>query len=140
MDNSVKAGVKPQSLFDRAQMAHNRRRRYLSLLIIIVLMSALCLYQLEKNRYHMTQSQVAHRQAVKRLADKINPNHAEVASLVRLPGIGPMKAQAIIEYRQNILATKKGQNIIFGCASDLEKVRGIGSKTVDNIKEYLVFE
>ena len=140
MSNSVNVGKNPQSSFDRAQMAYNRRRRYLLLLIIIVLMSVLCLYQWSENRYHVSQLSAAYRQATERLADKVNPNRAEAASLVRLPGIGPMKAQAIIEYRQKKLATNQKQNIIFSCANDLEQVKGIGPGTVENIKEYLVFE
>ena len=37
------------------------------------------------------------------LDEKINPNDAPLASLVRLPGIGIGKASAIVAYRENLL-------------------------------------
>lgn len=65
--------------------------------------------------------------------EKINPNTADAASLVRLPHIGPARAQAIIEYRDSAGATR------FTCPADMEKVRGIGPKTVEQIEPWLAF-
>ena len=56
---------------------------------------------------------------------------AAVASLMRLPGIGRVRAM-------DIAAGRSQQP--FGCAADLERVRGIGPKTVEKIKPYLTFE
>lgn len=52
--------------------------------------------------------------------DWIDPNTASSASLQRIPGIGPRKAQAIVEYR-----AQHGPRP-FEKADDLKKVRGIG--------------
>jgi competence ComEA-like helix-hairpin-helix protein len=73
------------------------------------------------------------------LADGINPNTASVASLVRLPGIGRVKAEAIVVYRQNFSASGKNARA-FKDASDLDKVSGIGPKTVEDTKRFLKFE
>ncbi|MEW6299236.1 MAG: ComEA family DNA-binding protein [Thermodesulfobacteriota bacterium] len=59
--------------------------------------------------------------------EKVNINTADKAALEALPGIGPAKADAIIEYRQ-----KTGE---FKTVSDLEKVPGIGEKTVEQLKD-----
>lgn len=68
-----------------------------------------------------------------------DPNEAPVASLVRLPGIGLARAQAIVAYRQ-AFAVENGGNPPFRSCSDLQKVRGIGPKTVQNISQWLKFE
>ena len=36
------------------------------------------------------------------LEDTINPNTASLGSLLRLPGVGPQRAQAIVDYRTKI--------------------------------------
>jgi competence protein ComEA len=58
---------------------------------------------------------------------KVNINTADKAALEALPDVGPAKAAAIIEYRQ-----KMGG---FKTVSDLEKVPGIGDKTVEKLKD-----
>ena len=73
------------------------------------------------------------------LASRINPNDASVASLVRLPGIGIGRARAIVTYRENF--SKKDPNRpAFRNCDDLQKVKGIGPKTAENISEWLKFE
>jgi competence ComEA-like helix-hairpin-helix protein len=71
-------------------------------------------------------------------ADRINPNCATSASLTRLPGIGMARAEAIVAYRNDSVATNNKQ--AFGNYKDLEKVRGIGPKTAQKINEWLKFE
>ena len=66
---------------------------------------------------------------------KLNPNIAAAGELAELPSIGPKKAQAIIDYR---VSTNKEK--AFEGTSDLEKVKGIGKKTVEKIKQWIVFE
>ena len=70
---------------------------------------------------------------------KINPNDAPAASLVRLPGIGVVRAGAIIAYRENV-SRSDSNNPAFETIEDLEKVKGIGPKTSENISEWLKFE
>ena len=57
-------------------------------------------------------------------ADKVDINSADAATLAAgLNGIGAAKAEAIVAYR-----TENGP---FQSADDLEKVKGIGAKTVE---------
>ncbi len=74
-----------------------------------------------------------------KLESRINPNYAPVESLVRLPGIGVSRAGAIVAYREKFGDTDGG-NPVFQSCNDLQKVRGIGPKTVQNISEWLKFE
>ena len=73
------------------------------------------------------------------LDQKINPNDAPIASLVRLPGIGIGKARAILAYREEF-GEQNGNKPAFQNPNDLQKVKGIGPKTVENISEWLKFE
>ena len=73
------------------------------------------------------------------LQSAVNPNTAPAASLVRLPGIGPSRAEAIIAYRNN-LVKGKGQVVVFRDANDLQKVKGIGPKTTEKMRRFLEFE
>lgn len=72
------------------------------------------------------------------LAGRINPNNASVASLLRLPGVGMVRAEAIVTYRRDFAATDGRR--AFESYKDLEKVRGIGPKTAQKICEWLWFE
>jgi competence protein ComEA len=57
-------------------------------------------------------------------AGPVNVNSADATTLAReLDGIGPVKAQAIVEYRQ--------KNGPFRSAEDLLKVEGIGQRVLD---------
>ena len=67
---------------------------------------------------------------------KLNPNVATVGELAELPSLGAAKARAIVEYRQS----RTGNENAFKNADDLEKVKGIGSKTVEKIKPWLEFD
>jgi len=73
------------------------------------------------------------------LNSRLNPNTAPVESLVRLPGLGIGRAGAIVEYRENI-NNKKSASLAFQNCDDLQKVKGIGPKTVQNISEWLKFD
>jgi competence protein ComEA len=67
-----------------------------------------------------------------RFEKKININLAYTADLQRLPGIGKVTADRIIEYRE--------QNNGFGKIEDLMKVRGIGAKKFGKIKDLITVE
>jgi len=58
----------------------------------------------------------------------ININQASQESLEKLPGIGPVTAQAIISYREESLFTR---------VEEIQKVPGIGPATFERIKIYL---
>ena len=73
------------------------------------------------------------------LEEKINPNDVPLSSLVRLPGIGFGRAEAIVAYREDF--TRKDSNsLAFRNCDDLQKVKGIGPKTAQDICEWLKFE
>lgn len=61
------------------------------------------------------------------VAFPVNLNTATQAELEALPGIGPSKARAIIEYRE----TEGG----FGTAEELQEVTGIGPKTWESLRD-----
>jgi comEA protein len=63
---------------------------------------------------------------------KININSALAADLTRLPGIGEVMAERIIEYRESNGSFKKTEDIM--------KVKGIGEKKFEKIKEFLAVE
>lgn len=63
---------------------------------------------------------------------KININTASVEELDKLPGIGHVKAQAIVDYR-----TTNGP---FKSPEDIENVKGIKEGTFSKIKDYIVVQ
>ena len=71
------------------------------------------------------------RQKVLTATEHIDPNTASVASLRRLPGIGPMRAQMIVQYRQ------RHGPAAFQTAKDLQNVPGVGPGTVRRIAPFL---
>jgi len=62
-------------------------------------------------------------------AGKININTANLSELDQLPGIGPVLAQRIIDYRE--------QNGLFSGPEELQNVSGIGAKTYEKMAPYL---
>ncbi|HEY6018659.1 MAG TPA: helix-hairpin-helix domain-containing protein [Candidatus Paceibacterota bacterium] len=62
-------------------------------------------------------------------ATLVNINTADSATLQTLNGIGPSKAQAIIDYRT--------QHGAFATIQDIQNVSGIGPSTYANIKDYI---
>ncbi|WP_238403292.1 helix-hairpin-helix domain-containing protein [Paenibacillus mesophilus] len=59
-------------------------------------------------------------------------NRASLSELDKLPGIGPSKAKAIMEYRD-----KQGA---FRTIEELKKVKGIGDKTFESLKPFITVE
>ena len=63
---------------------------------------------------------------------RININEANEAELTLLPHIGPSLANKIILYRSSAGAFQK--------VEDLQNVKGIGPKIVDQVKDYCTVE
>jgi competence protein ComEA len=62
----------------------------------------------------------------------ININTASAAELATLKGIGPAKAQAIVDHRE-----KNGQ---FKTVEDLKLVRGIGDKMLEQLRSHVTVD
>lgn len=63
-------------------------------------------------------------------SEKINLNSATAEQLQNLPGVGPVTAKAIVEYR-----TKVGK---FNKIEEVINVKGIGEKKFQRIKDRIV--
>lgn len=72
------------------------------------------------------------------VANRIDPNTADEAALVTLPGIGPARAQGIIAYRE-AFARRNPSRPAFRRAEDLLYVDGFGHSMVEQLREYLIF-
>ncbi len=59
---------------------------------------------------------------------RVDINSAGADELAKLPGVGPAKARAIIEYRSEAPFQKP---------EDLRKVKGIGDKLYDRLKDQI---
>lgn len=59
---------------------------------------------------------------------RININSAGVEELMLLPGVGPKRAQAVLEWR--------AKNGPFLSVDDLTEVRGIGKSTLERLRPY----
>jgi len=65
-------------------------------------------------------------------ATAVNINSASAAELQNLPGIGPVTAERIVAYR-----TEHGR---FASVDDLIQVKGVGQKTLENIRKLVRIE
>lgn len=73
----------------------------------------------------------AERSGISSAADevRVNINTADSVTLQTIPGIGPSKAERIIEYRNT-----QGR---FQSIDDIKNISGIGDKTFESIKKYI---
>lgn len=121
-----------ENYIDRAD-ARVDRVRFNAFLIAAAAAVVFCLY-LTFSAVSAARSQ----QAIE-LESRINPNEAPAASLMRLPGVGLVRANEIIEYRNKFQQNGKA-DLAFRDCNDLRKVKGIGPKTAKGMCEWLKFE
>ena len=62
---------------------------------------------------------------------RVNLNKATASELTLLPGVGPKRAQSIVQFRSK----KKFKRL-----SDLMKIKGIGPKTFKQLRPFLTLE
>ena len=86
----------------------------MKLIKIISLAAALCLLPMGTT---FAQSDMLSKQVQSAV---VNINTADLKQLIKLPGVGKKKAQAIIDYRET--------NGDFSSLEDLAKVKGVGKK------------
>ena len=103
-----------------------------NLLLIALFACTLSLSTFTENTYaastdkEVTASTV---KAKKQIPQDVNINSADQEMLTQLPGIGPVTAGKIVEYRQ--------ENGKFKSVDELTNVKGIGGKTLVKLKPYL---
>ena len=66
------------------------------------------------------------------IARRVDVNHAGASELARLPGIGPELARRIVEDRQAHGAFER--------VEALQRVRGIGPRTAESLRDHLVMQ
>jgi DNA uptake protein ComE-like DNA-binding protein len=71
--------------------------------------------------------------------ERINPNEAPVASLMRLPQVGAARARAIVAHRGRV-GFQAGRRPAFKTADDLRQIKGIGPAIVEDVRPWLQFD
>ena len=88
---------------------------------------------MKKDHRSLVQALIATLLPIGAWAGPVNVNSADAATLAKeLDGIGPSKAQAIVDYRQ--------KNGPFRSAEDLLKVDGIGERVLEQNRANLRFD
>jgi len=113
-----------------------RQRLALSLLILLILASLLILTASHPSRISNPQSPQAPRAS--ELQDKLDPNTATAEDLSALPNLGPAMARRIIEDRDQFQKSHPNQPA-YKKIEDLQRVKGFGPATLENLKPYLQF-
>ena len=97
----------------------------MKLIKIISLAAALCLLPMGTT---FAQSDMLSEQMQSAM---VNINTADLKQLIKLPGVGKKKAQAIIDYRET--------NGDFASLEDLAKVKGVGKKMLAKLDGKVTF-
>ncbi len=113
-----------------------RQRLALSLLILLILCYLFILYREHPSRISTPQPNEGPRAT--ELQDKIDPNTASAADLSALPNLGPAMARRIIEDREQFQKDHPNEPA-YKKIEDLQRIKGIGPATIENLKPYLEF-
>lgn len=109
--------------------------------VIIAILAGLFLYgsvRLFRNRMYVSDPQPLTPLHAADLADRIDPNSADAPTLAVLPLIGDKRAADIVAYRQRFTRDHPAEPA-FKKVEDMQKIKGIGPSTVDQIRPYLIF-
>ena len=102
-----------------------------NLLLVALFACTLGLSTLSENTYAASAKKevAASTDNAKQIPQEVNINTADQQLLTQLPGIGPVTAEKIVEYRKT--------NGKFKSIDELTSVKGIGDKTLVKLKPYL---
>jgi competence protein ComEA len=91
-------------------------------------------------RYSQNRTYIANPQPPEglELLDRIDPNTADESTLAALPNIGPAMARRIVEEREQYRLAHP-DHPPYRQISDLDRVKGIGPATIENLRPYLTF-
>ncbi|MCK8135360.1 ComEA family DNA-binding protein [Pseudoalteromonas sp. 2CM28B] len=107
----------------------------MKLIKIISLAAALCLLPMgttfAQSDMLSEQMQSEQMQSEQMQSAMVNINTADLKQLIKLPGVGKKKAQAIIDYRE--------ANGDFASLEDLAKVKGVGKKMLAKLNGKVAF-
>jgi competence protein ComEA len=113
-----------------------RQRLALSLLILLILTYLFILYVKHPSRISTPQPSEGPRAT--ELDDQLDPNTATAADLSALPNLGPAMARRIIEDREQFQKNHPNE-ASYKKIDDLQRIKGIGPATVENLRPYLRF-
>lgn len=114
-----------------------RPQRRVLLALLAVLLPTLAL-RYTCNPAYVPDPQPPYPARFEELADQIDPNTADLATLSALPMIGEKRAQALIDYREQRRAGAPDRPV-FTAAEDLLRIGGFGASSVETLRPYLVF-
>lgn len=112
------------------------QRAVLSVLVGAMLL--VIIWRAAVHRTHLDDPPPANPPRAPFLADRIDLNTADRDMLVTLPGIGPSRAQAIIDYRDRVTA-RGDRHPVFTRAEDLLYIDGFGMAMVEQLRLHLAF-
>jgi DNA uptake protein ComE-like DNA-binding protein len=121
---------------DRAQVWTAPQRRVL-LIVLTALWIGLAV-RYARSRAYVADPQPAEPARAHDLADRIDPNTADWATLAALPTIGEKRAKDVVAYREQYQASHPGGRP-FTAPNDLLRIRGFGPATVATLEPYLIF-
>ena len=118
-------------------MTDSRQKRIQSFAFVISAFASVCFaYSYTHNLISIDSTT---RVALPGLENQINPNTATIESLIRLPDVGFSRAEAVIEYRDSY-GEDNFNKLAFENFDDLQNIKGIGPKTVQNMSKWLKFQ
>ena len=116
------------------------RANVLACAVLGALVLVIVLWQFWGRGHYLGSDIAVEEEMVEKVSAKIDPNTANEAQLMSLPGIGPSLAGRIVSYREEFLKENAGQGRAFGSWKGLQKVRGIGEKTSEKVGPFLEFK
>ena len=107
-------------------------KRVLLFLVACLFIGTGLLYHKKLQPRHWVHIEFDEKEINKSKITKVNINTAGALELIQIKNIGPVTAGRIINYREEYGP--------FGIPEDIKKVKGIGDKTYEQLKEQIVTE